>query len=152
MIGYVLGAPGSGKTSLVSHLRDRTEGVLVLDWDGLQDAAGALAGTQIPVSERTWEPYRRLMRAVIDQVGALTTVLFGVCTPDELGGWPIHSWLLLDCSDDERRRRLEQRGRGGVDEAIADAAVYRQLGLARIDTTGRSIQDVGADILAWLPG
>ena len=150
MIAYVLGAPGSGKTSVASHLRQREVNRLILDWDGLQEAAGELAGTHIPTSVRTWEPYGRLMRAVVDQVGAVDTILFGVCTPDELAGWPIERWLLLDCDDDERRRRLERRDDGGVEEALLDAAAYRQLGLPSLDTTGRSIPEVGDAILALL--
>lgn len=148
MVGYVLGAPGSGKTSLASYLRSRSMGTLILDWDALQEAAGELAETPIATSVWTWAPYRGLIRAVIDQVGTVDTVVFGVCTPDELVGWPIQDWLLLDCSDDERRSRLERRGEENVQAALVDAAKYRQLGLPSLDTTGRCVEAVGADILA----
>jgi hypothetical protein len=36
-------------------------------------------------------------------------VLLGVCTPTELAGWPIDAWVVLDCTDQERRQRLRQR-------------------------------------------
>lgn len=150
MIAYVLGAPGSGKTSVAAYLRQRGVDRLILDWDGLQEAAGELAGAHIPTSVRTWGPYGRLMRAVVDQVGAVDAILFGVCTPDELAGWPIERWLLLDCDDDERRRRLERRDDGGVEDALLDAAAYRQLGLPSLDTTGRPVAEVGDELLGLL--
>jgi hypothetical protein len=53
-----------------------------------------------------------------------------VCTPSELTGWPIDAWLLLDCTDQERRRRLcQQAGPTLPEDAIHDAHEYRALGL-----------------------
>jgi hypothetical protein len=64
-------------------------------------------------------------------------VLLGVSTPAESAGWPISAWLLLDCTDQERRQRLASRDRPGETEAaISDAREYRFLGLPAIDTTG----------------
>jgi hypothetical protein len=69
-----------------------------------------------------------------------------VCTPGELAGWPPGGWLLLDCADQERRRRLA--GSASADDAVDDAAAYRALGLPAIDTTNRIPQQVAEDI-AW---
>jgi hypothetical protein len=50
---------------------------------------------------------------------------FGVATPSRLRDWSVDSWLLLDCSDDERRRRLGHRL---CVEYLGDAEQYRSLG------------------------
>jgi hypothetical protein len=50
-----------------------------------------------------------------------------------LRGLPIGSWILLDCTDQERQRRLQQDARFcDLADAIHDA---RALGLPVIDTT-----------------
>jgi hypothetical protein len=64
-------------------------------------------------------------------------------------GWPIDDWVLLDCSDQERRRRLgPQADLDRLTEAIQDAEQDRSFGLPVMDTTGRTPADVAAD-LAW---
>jgi len=74
-------------------------------------------------------------------------VLFGVATPDELDGLPIRAWVLLDCSDEERRLRLHADGRDhDSDAAVRDARHYRSLGLPVIDTTARTPALVAADL------
>jgi hypothetical protein len=149
VITAVLGAPGSGKTTAARLLPGLLPGHVVLDWDAFMEPASALAGQDIRQYPRAWSAYRALVRAVADAIAPVPAVLLGVCTPVELAGWPIGAWLLLDCADPERRRRL--RGPGGpasADDAITDAAAYRELGLPVIDTTGRTRQDVPADI-AW---
>jgi hypothetical protein len=74
-------------------------------------------------------------------------VLFTVCTPDELPGWPIDAWLLLDCTDQERRRRLAQQARPTLpDDAFRDALEYRALGLRTIDTTALAPEEAARSI------
>ena len=74
-------------------------------------------------------------------------MLLGVCTPSELHDWPISAWVLLDCPDQERRRRLDSDGRSGEsDDASSDARQYRALGFPVIDTTGRTPSQVAAAI------
>jgi hypothetical protein len=78
-------------------------------------------------------------------------VLLGVGTPDELQGWPIDAWVLLDCTDQERRRRLgQQPAPGRLTEGIHDAAEYRTLGLPVIDTTGLTPQEVAAALAQFV--
>ena len=61
------------------------------------------------------------------------------------------AWLLLDCSDDERRRRLAPRGDAvDIPDALLDAEAYRSLGLSAIDTTNLSSESVAARIASWV--
>jgi len=119
----------------------------VLDWDCFMDAAAALAGRDIRQHPETWSAYRQLVRTVLSGVAPLPVVLFTVCTPDELPGWPIDAWLLVDCTDQERRRRLSQQALPQwPDEALRDAQQYRALGLPTIETTDRAPQDAARSI------
>ncbi len=76
-------------------------------------------------------------------------VVLGVCTPDQLEGWPIEQWILLDCSDDERRRRLLGRDESVdmVGEAITDAQEYRRLSMPVVHSSRKSVDEV-AELLA----
>ena len=146
MITAVLGAPGSGKSALRPLLAARLLRHAVVDWDALMDAAGELADTDVRASARTWPAYRNLVRSMVVAVEPLPVVLFTVCTPDELDGWPIERWLLLDCDDPVRRSRLQDRPALEVEDAIKDASEYRQLGINTIDTTQKSLDEVAAAI------
>ncbi len=157
MITSVIGAPGSGKSTVKEPLAARLPACVVLDWDALMEPAAALAGRGIREHPETWPAYRQLVRTVLDTLTGVPVVLLGVCTPDELPGWPIDAWVLLDCADAERKRRLLARADGSsVREALADARAYRSLGLPAIDTTGRTPADVAGDlarlILSSSPG
>ena len=144
---YVLGAPGSGKSAAANPLRALLPGCVVLDWDGLMGPAGTLAGADISATPATWRTYGLLMRAVVDQIIPMNLVLLGVCTPDELSDWPTGGWLLLDCSDDERRARLAPREDAAqVKYALEDAANYRRLGLSVVDSTGLAPPQVAREL------
>lgn len=145
---YLLGAPGSGKTALTEPLRRLLPGWAVLDWDGLMAPASRLAGRAIRDDETLWEPYAGLVKAVIDQLDSRRVALLTVCTPDQLTGWPAGPWLLLDCTDAERTRRLHQRGETArtIRDALADAKAYRQLHLPLLDTTTRTPLDLAQDL------
>ncbi len=145
MLTYVLGAPGSGKSAVAGPLASQLPDHAVLDWDAFMAPAAALAGREIAPHPDTWPAYRQLVRVAVEAVAHLPVVLLGVCTPGELPGWPAGSWLLLDCSDRERRHRLGRRaGPDDLAAALQDAAEYRSLGLPVIDTTGRTPAEVAA--------
>ncbi|SDT25030.1 DEAD/DEAH box helicase family protein [Microlunatus soli] len=148
MINYVLGAPGSGKSLIIPRLRRLMPDRVVLDWDALMEPAGDLAGAPIPQTPRTWEPYGRLVRTVVDAILPVDLVLLGVCTPAELADWPTGSWLLLDCSDEVRRQRLTARNEpDDIDDVLRDAANYRALGLPVVDTTYLSPDEVATSVV-----
>jgi hypothetical protein len=95
----------------------------------------------------TWPAYRQLIRSVVDIVAHLPVVLLGVCAPDELRRWPITAWVLLDCADEERERRLGPGSdRERLAAALADARQYRALGLPVIDSTKQAPADVAAEL------
>ena len=152
---YVLGAPGVGKTTALPLLPGRLPGWVVLDWDWLMPAAVGLTGRSISEHQELWAPYTELVRSVVAGLDPVPTLLTTVCTPAELdplqGGWPEGEWLLLDCDDEERVRRLRFRGEpeAGVIAAVADAAEYRALGLSHVDTRDRSVAEVADAIDAW---
>ena len=115
------------------------------------DPAGALAGRAIRENPETWPAYRRLLRAILDALAPMPVVLLGVCTPAELPGWPIDTWVVLDCSDEERTRRLGRRADpASVCEAIEDAREYRSLGLPVVDSTGRMPEEVADDLVLFV--
>jgi hypothetical protein len=81
----------------------------------------------------------------------LPVVLPGVCTPDELKDWPVDAWVLLDCSEQERRRRLGRHASPQrLADAIDDGREYRQLGLPVIETTGRTPMAVAAELARYI--
>lgn len=153
MITAVLGAPGSGKSAAARPLASLLPTYVVLDWDAFMAPAAALAGREIAEHRETWPAYRQLVGTVVAVIAHLQVVLFTVCTPDELRGWPIDAWVVLDCTDDERRQRLGQAASlDRLAEGINDAQEYRSLGLPVIDTTGYTPAEVAADCLASVRG
>ena len=152
MLTYVLGAPGSGKTTLAPMLRRLLPDCAVIDWDSFMGAASELAGQDIRTSPETWPSYRNLVHALVDAIRPHPTVLLGVCTPDELRGWSVDSWVLLDCSDEERARRLGVDRAPDLTRSVADARSYRSLELPVVDSTGLSLEDVGVAVAALIRG
>ena len=146
MITSVLGASGSGKSTIAPILAGLLPRHAVLDWDAFTGPAAALAGQEIPANPGTWPAYRALVHAVVSSIAHLPVVLLGVCTPDELTDWPIDAWVLLDCTEQERRRRLGRRAdQQRLADGISDGREYRQLGLPVIDTTGRTPAAIAAE-------
>ena len=74
MVVYVLGAPGSGKTTAAGYLPGLLPGHVVLDWDAFMGEAAALAGRDISASPATWPAYRGLVRAVVEAIAPVPAV------------------------------------------------------------------------------
>jgi broad-specificity NMP kinase len=146
MLTIVLGAPGSGKSTIRHALQRSLPAHVVIDWDDFMSAAEALSGRDVRHSPDLWPAYRRLLRAVVDAVDPRRTVVLGVCTPDELNDWPPARWFLLDCDDDERRSRLAGRSSDEVEDAVADGRKYRSVGLPAVATSGRTPDQVANEL------
>lgn len=153
----LLGAPGAGKTTLLSSLHARA-GLLVADMDEVLED-GALLGVPIASEGAAlhWPAYNRLWVRIISMMTrvGVPVVLSAPVTPSEwdravaeVGLAVPTSFVLLDCEDSVRSRRLDERGWSDarIRDAIADANELRELGLPVVDTTERSVADVGADL------
>jgi len=120
---------------------------LVLDWDQFMVPAGALAGRPIRDSPSTWPAYTGLVRAAVNAAGSIDTILLGVCTPEQLRHWAIDAWLLLDCSDEMRARRLRSLYPDpDVAGVLQDASNYRRLGLPVVDSSDLSPDETASKI------
>jgi hypothetical protein len=147
VIVSILGAPGSGKTTVTPILRSILPRHLIIDWDDLMEPASALAGCEIREDPTTWSAYAALVRSVLEAAASLDSVLLGVCTPEELRDWPIDTWLLMDCRDEVRTHRLSTHGRGpDIACALDDARSYRRLGLRVVDTSELSPCETGSEL------
>src|SRR5262249_27019035 len=145
------GAPGPGKSPIPRALAGLSPGHAVRDWDDFRDPAAARAGQGIRENPGPGPAYRELVHAVIGTIAHLPVVLLGVCTPDELKDWPIDAWVLLDCTDKERQRRLSRHASPQrLADAIRDGHHYRQLGLPAIDTTGLTPIAVAAELARFI--
>jgi predicted kinase len=144
-LAVLLGAPGAGKTTLLRHLHGRP--MLVADMDEILED-GALLGAPIasPEGAGSWPAYNRLWARIIAMIvrANVPVVLSAPVTPSEWrdaatdAGLDVPTtFLLLDCADDVRSRRLAERAWSAsrIGEAVADAAALRELGLPVLDST-----------------
>jgi len=152
----LLGAPGAGKTTLLSHLRGGD--LLVADMDEILEDAGLLG---VPVASGSgvahWPAYNRLWVRIVRMLtrAGVPVLLSAPVTPSE---WdmavaevdvPIRTtFVLLDCEDGVRSRRLQGRRWSAeqINDALADAAALRGFGLPVLDTTAKPVAEVAADL------
>jgi hypothetical protein len=109
----VTGASGSGKTTLLPLLLDRLAGrCVVFDTDWLIDPLSRAAPDG---RYDVLDAWLHVAHGVAQN--GLDTLLLGPWFPPQLDGKPGRAWiggthyLVLDCPDDERRRRIEARPR-----------------------------------------
>ena len=96
-----------------------------------------------PAADR-WPAYNDLCLGLVAAVLAAGHDVLLLCplTPDEVARSAADlgtvRWLVLDCSDATRRRRLRTRPGGATDEpgAVADAAELRALGVPVLPNDG----------------
>ncbi len=153
----VTGAPGTGKSTTVQALLALKTECIVFDIDWLSDSASSLAGRSIYTDASTWEPYRKLWFEILKGISLnhQVTVLFAPISKQDIEGLvdkATISWLLLDCSDNERIKRLEQRrwSQDKIQEALNDANELRQEVSDVIDTSNKTPEEVAKKILEWL--
>ncbi|MFB4268635.1 AAA family ATPase [Nonomuraea sp. GTA35] len=157
---YLLaGAPGAGKTTLLPHLLQAADGLVVMDMDELLEE-GALIGVPIaePEAAPIWPAYDRMWRRIVTMVRRAGHPVLLMCPiPDAIEvpafvRWdgPVH-WALLDCPDDERKRRLQKRGapQRWIDDALADAAEGRDLITTVFQSVGADHAGLATQVLAW---
>jgi broad-specificity NMP kinase len=153
----LLGAPGAGKTTLLSRLHTRTD-LLVADMDEILED-GALLGVTVATDDAAaqWPAYNRLWVRILAMMtrAGVPVLLSAPVTPsewqlavDEVGLAVPTGFVLLDCEDSVRSRRLGERGWSDsqIRDAVTDATELREFGLPVLDTTERSVADVGADL------
>ncbi|MEJ7689289.1 MAG: hypothetical protein WKF76_02020 [Nocardioidaceae bacterium] len=157
---YLLcGAPGAGKTTILPNLVSRAQGLIVADMDELLED-GSLIGVPIATADarKLWPAYDRMWRRIADLVRRSgSPVLLMRPTPsagDLIAGqnWTEPTfWATLDCSDDERVRRLTARGWGGdaIADALLDAAVARDLLPTVIRSDDTEPSTLTERILTW---
>jgi hypothetical protein len=156
----VTGASGAGKTTVLAPLARLLAGrCACFDVDWLIDPAAAQARGR-PID---WPALRDAWLAVAHGVaqGGLPTVLLGPLLPEHLGPLPARPWvgeiryLLLDCSDEVRRERIERRppwrGRQ-IDEQIRFGRSLRATIGQQVDTTHARPAETAAAVAAWVGG
>ena len=156
----VTGAPGSGKTTTLNALLEMGSDFLAFDIDWLADTAGRLAGKSISSDSSTWEPYGALWFEVLHSIyrNAKQPVFFTPNSPADIEsiGKPHWCgdirWLLLDCDDPTRKKRLDERSDWSAErkaEALEDATELRESVKVRIDTGAFSPSEVASKVLLF---
>jgi hypothetical protein len=157
----VAGAPGAGKSTVVEAWLAAESAYMIFDIDWLASPVSALIGSDLRQLPQAWPAYAQLWFEVIHAAlrNGQRIVFFTPNDPADflafaVPDWcdPLH-WLLLDCSDDIRRKRLSARQdwtEGQVDEALQDAAGLRRQLDTILDSSLLSVDETLAGILAWL--
>lgn len=153
----VTGASGSGKTAIFAPLARTLAGRCVtFDVDWLLDAAGALGGGRPIEWPAFWQAWLAVAHGVAQS--GMPTVLLGSIMPplDDIASrqWvgAIH-YLLLDCTDELRRDRLESRPSWrarDIEKQASFATWLRSHVPDRVDTSDRTPDDTAAAVAAWV--
>jgi hypothetical protein len=160
----ITGASGSGKTTVFAPLVDAlaSDAVLVFDVDWLIDPLAALAG-DAGMGEPHWVALRDAWLCVAHGVAQANraTVLLGPFIPEHLERLPARQWIsevhfgVLDCADDERRRRLAV-SRGWRDPKIDDHIRFAAWLRANVGPVFRTDEaspaEVAGALAAWVRG
>jgi hypothetical protein len=154
----VTGASGSGKSTVFPLLLDRLAGeCLVFDVDWLIDPLGRAA----PDGQVNWPSFRDAWLHVAHGVAqnGLPTLLLAPFFPKQLDDLPGRAWvgdihyLVPDCPDDERRRRIEARPRWrgrDIGEQTEFGRWLRANLAPVVDTSTMTPAEVADAIVAWV--
>ena len=156
-VAIITGAPGSGKSTAVQALGKLEHPYLIFDMDNLLEPASTLTRTDIRTDTQRWPAYRKLWLEFLKQVAQnrRLPVLFGPLDKSDLSGLcdglELH-YLLLDCSDNIRQRRLQQREwtEAQITEALEDAKLLRSEIDLQFDTGSSSPEQIADNLDKWL--
>jgi hypothetical protein len=134
-------------------LVERLPHFVVLDMDVLLEPVGVLAGTDLRSldSRPLWPAYNAVWFQLIRAISVAHPVLvLGPLNPDEVADNSFH-WAVLDCSDDQRRARLQARGctEAAIQDAIDDAAMLRRYEMVTITTNDATLDQVAHAVARW---
>jgi hypothetical protein len=154
----VTGASGAGKTAVLAPLaRLLARRCVTFDMDWLLDSVDALSGGKVIA----WPAFRDAWLSVAHGVAqaGMPTVLLGPLIPEHVDALPARRWfgeihyLLLDCSDEMRRRRIERRAvwrSRDINEQTQFGRWLRQNISDRIDTSACTPEDTAEAVAAWV--
>ena len=157
----VTGAPGAGKSVALEALLALGTDRIVFDIDWLIGSASALTGQDVHFASEMWVSYNALWLEVVHAVhrNGKAAVLFAPFDVEDLARHDISAWctqvrwLLLDCDDQTRRRRLAERrdwSDARTSAAIVDARKLRTQIADVVDTGSNSPIEVARAIQRWL--
>ena len=157
----VTGASAGGKTTVFPHVARLLGGrCIIFDMDWLLDAATELSHSE-SLSPIDWAAYRSPWLSIAHGVAQsrMPTVLFGPLIPDHLARLPNRKWvgdihfLLLDCLDDVRQRRIEARPpwRSRDIEAQTSFGHWLRENIPdQIDTSRGSPEEAATGVVDWI--
>jgi hypothetical protein len=158
MLHLLAGPWGSGKTSLVPHLRQLLPEVVVFDWDVLLPGLSQAAATDPYTDSSTWHGLEAMWTAIVGAVlsGGRDVLLCRPAEPEVFvqHGIPSHSirCAYLDCADEILAERLRNRGETDEDiaEELAAMANLRRSCHKPLPVAGRTPEQLAEDVTAWV--
>lgn len=157
----VTGASGSGKTTALESLLRCASPYMAFDIDWLTIPASHLARSDIIVDPTTWPAYTAVWFEMLHAIhkNGKVPIFFAPIDTHDLAtyGQPAWcariEWLLLDCDDALRQRRLRRRvgwTAAMITDALTDAQALRTQVSNRIDTGVHTPDAVAQAILEWV--
>jgi hypothetical protein len=133
---------------------------ITFDMDWLLDAATELSHSE-SLDSIDWAAYRGAWLSIAHGIAqsGMPTVLFGPLIPDHLAQLPNRKWvgdihfLLLDCPDDVRRRRIEARPpwrSRDIETQTRFGHWLRENISEQIDTSRGSPEEAAARVVDWI--
>lgn len=157
----VTGAPGAGKSTAIEAFLSKPSEFVAFDMDSLLDVASGMVGLDIRTTPSTWPSYNVMWFELLHVVSlnGRVPVLFSPIRPLDVERMEKPPWcdgirwLLLDCPDDVRRERLQERPdwtEPMVCGAMKDAGHLRSTIKECVNTDRLTPSEVVERITGWL--